>query len=142
MNKTLYVCRSCGYGFPKELSELIDNKTQVYCEMCGTPFSLAGIIFKQASVKTSGKSIPIHPRSSIKGKKISKLEKAIKRLDKFDYVPMVIFSLIVLIFNLIFINTFNLLHESSSRKDCFILIKAASERLLNRLTVWLIIKSV
>jgi len=90
MNKTLYVCRSCGYGFPKELSELIDNKTQVYCEMCGTPFSLAGII-------------PIHPRSSIKGKKISKLEKAIKRLDKFDYVPMVIFSLIVLIFNLIFI---------------------------------------
>ena len=99
MNNTLYVCRSCGYGFPKELSELIDNKTQVYCEMCGTPFSLAGIRFKK-----SDKSIPIHPKSSIRDKKKSKLEKAIKRLNKFDYVPMVIFSLIVLVFNLIFIS--------------------------------------
>jgi DNA-directed RNA polymerase subunit RPC12/RpoP len=104
MDKTLYVCRSCGYGFPKELSELIDNKVQVYCEMCGTPFSLAGIIFKQASVKTSAKSIPIHPRSSIKDKQKSKLDKAIKSLNKFDYVPMVIFSIIVLFFNLIFIS--------------------------------------
>ncbi len=97
MNKTLYVCRSCGYGFPKELSELIDNKTQVYCEMCGTPFSLAGIKFKQ-----SDKSIPIHPKSSIRDKKKSKLENAIKILNKFDYVPMVIFSLIVFVFNLIY----------------------------------------
>jgi len=97
MNNTLYVCRSCGYGFPKELSELIDNKTQVYCEMCGTPFSLAGIRFKQ-----SDKTSPIHPKSSIRDKKKSKLEKAIKRLNKFDYVPMVIFSLIVLVFSLIY----------------------------------------
>ncbi len=97
MSKTLYVCRSCGYGFPKELSELIDNKTQVYCEMCGTPFSLAGIKFKQ-----SDKSIPIHPKSSIRDKKKSKLENAIKILNKFDYVPMVIFSLIVFVFNLIY----------------------------------------
>jgi DNA-directed RNA polymerase subunit RPC12/RpoP len=97
MDKTLYVCRSCGYGFPKELSELIDNKTQVYCEMCGTPFSLAGIRFKQ-----SDKSIHLHPKSSIRDKKKSKLEKAIKTLDKFDYIPMIIFSIIVFIFNSIF----------------------------------------
>ena len=102
MNKMLYVCRSCGYGFPKELSELIENKVQVYCEMCGTPFSLAGIRFKQASVKTSEKSIPIQPSSSIRDKKKSKLEKAIKSFNKFDYVPMVIFSIIVLVFNSIF----------------------------------------
>lgn len=97
MNKTLYFCSSCKYGFPKELSELIDNKVQVYCEMCGTPFSLAGIKFKR-----SDKSIPIRPKSSIRDKKKSKLEKAIKRLDKFDYVPLAIFSIIVFVFNLIY----------------------------------------
>ncbi|MBA7520979.1 hypothetical protein ES705_13079 [subsurface metagenome] len=99
MNKTLYVCRSCGYGFPKELSELIENKTQVYCEMCGTPFSLAGIRFKPSS-----KSIPIHPRPSIRDKQKSKLDKAIKKLNKFDYIPIAIFSILVLILNLIFIS--------------------------------------
>ncbi len=104
MDKTIYVCRSCGYGFPKELSELIENKVQVYCEMCGTPFALAGIRFKQASVKTPGKTSPTYPKSSIRDKKISKLDKAIKILNKFDYVPMVIFSIIVLVFNLIFIS--------------------------------------
>ncbi len=104
MDKTLYVCRSCGYGFPKELSELIDNKVQVYCEMCGTPFSLAGIIFKQASVKTSAKSIPIHPKSSIRDKKKSKLDKAIKKLNTFDYIPIAIVLILVIILNLIIIS--------------------------------------
>jgi hypothetical protein len=47
-------------------------------------------------------SIPIHPKSSIRDKKKSKLENAIKILNKFDYVPMVIFSLIVFVFNLIY----------------------------------------
>ena len=103
MDKTLFVCRSCGYGFPKELSELIENKVQVYCEMCGTPFSLAGIRFKQASVKLSGKSIPIRSRSSIRDKKKLKLDKAIKKLNKFDCIPIAIFSILVIILNLIFI---------------------------------------
>ncbi|GAH34275.1 unnamed protein product [marine sediment metagenome] len=104
MDKTLYVCRFCGYGFPKELSELIENKVQVYCEMCGTPFSLAGIRFKQASVKPLGKSIPIHPKSSIRDEKKSKLEKAIKRLNKFDVIPIAILLILVIILNLIFIS--------------------------------------
>ena len=103
MDKTLYVCRSCGYGFPKELSELIENKVQVYCEMCGTPFSLAGIRFKQASVKKFEKSIPIRSRSSIRDKRKSKLDKAIKKLNNFDIIPIVIFSILVIILNLIFI---------------------------------------
>jgi len=103
MDKTLYVCRSCGYGFPKELSELIENKVQVYCEMCGTPFAMAGIRFKHASVKTSEESIPKHPRSSIRDKKKTKLDKAIKILNKFDFIPIAIFSIIVLVFNLIFV---------------------------------------
>ncbi len=104
MDKKLYVCRSCGYGFPKELSELIENKVQVYCEMCGTPFSLAGIRFKQASVKPSDKSKPIHSRSSIRDKNKVKLDKAIKTLTKFDIIPIVIFSTLVIILNLIFIS--------------------------------------
>lgn len=100
----IYICRSCGYGFPKELSELINNKVQVYCEMCGTPFSLAGIRFKQASVKPSDKSKPIHPRSSIRDKNKAKLEKAIKNLNKFDYAPMIILLILIIILNLIFIS--------------------------------------
>jgi len=104
MDKTLFVCRSCGYGFPKELSELIENKVQVYCEMCGTPFSLAGIRFKQASIKTTEKSIPTHPKSSIRDKKKYNLDKAIKILNKFDYIPMVIFLTIVIALNFIFIS--------------------------------------
>ncbi|TKJ27103.1 MAG: hypothetical protein CEE42_03305 [Promethearchaeota archaeon Loki_b31] len=103
MDKTLYVCRSCNYGFPKELSELIENKVQVYCEMCGTPFSLAGIIFKQASVKKSEKSILLRSKSSIRDKKKSKLDKAIKKLNKFDCIPIAILLILVIILNLIFI---------------------------------------
>jgi len=104
MDKTLYVCRSCGYGFPKELSELINNKVQVYCEMCGTPFSLAGIKFKQASIKQSIEPKPIHPRSSIRDKNNSKLEKAIINLNKFDYAPMVILLILIIILNFIFMS--------------------------------------
>jgi len=104
MDKTLYVCRSCGYGFPKELSELIEKKVQVYCEMCGTPFSLAGIRFKQGFVKKSEKSIPIRSRSSIRDKKKSKLDKAIKKLNKFDYIPIAILLILVIILNFIFIS--------------------------------------
>jgi len=105
MDKKLYICRSCGFGFPKELSELIENKVQVYCEMCGTPFSLAGIRFKQASVKISEKSIPLLSKSSIRDKNKSKLDKAIKKLNKIDFIPIAIFSIIVLVFNLIFVSS-------------------------------------
>jgi len=108
MDKKLYICRSCGYGFPKELSELIENKVQVYCEMCGTPFALAGIKFK-----SQGKAIPIYPKSSIMDKNKLKLDKAIKILNKFDCIPIVIFSTIVIILNLILISSeINLLISS------------------------------
>jgi len=93
----LYICRNCQYGFPKELSKLIENEVQVYCEMCGTPFSLSGVSFKQASVRESGVLIHKHAKYGIVDKKKSNLDKAIKILNKFDYVPIIIFSIITLI---------------------------------------------
>ncbi len=97
MDNKLYVCRSCQYVFPKELSELIKTKVQVYCEMCGTPFSLSGVSFKQASVKETKVPIPKSPKYGIVDKEKSKLDKAIKSLNKFDYIPIAIFPIITLI---------------------------------------------
>lgn len=97
MDNKLYVCRSCQYVFPKELSELIESKVQVYCEMCGTPFSLSGVSFKQAPVKKAKVLIQKDPQYGIVDKEKSSLGKAIKTLNKFDYIPIVIFPIITLI---------------------------------------------
>ncbi len=93
----LYICRSCQYGFPKELSKLIENEVQVYCEMCGTPFSLSGVSFKQKTVRDPGKTIHKPSKYGMIDKERSSLDKAIKILNRFDYVPIIIFSIITLI---------------------------------------------
>ncbi len=93
----LYICRSCQYGFPKELSKLIENEVQVYCEMCGTPFSLSGVSFKQKTVRDPGKTIHKPSKYGMNDKERSSLDKAIKILNRFDYVPIIIFSIITLI---------------------------------------------
>ena len=105
MDNKLYVCRSCQYVFPKELSELIESKVQVYCEMCGTPFSLSGVSFKKAPVKEAKVLIQKTPKIGIVDKEKSSLGKAIKSLNKFDYIPIVIFPIITLIVS--FFNTRN-----------------------------------
>ncbi|MFX0018557.1 MAG: hypothetical protein ACFFAK_16695 [Promethearchaeota archaeon] len=92
VKEKLYICRGCGYVFPKELSELIENKVQVYCEMCGTPFSLEGIEFKQQTVRYLKKPSPKYSTYVITEESKSKLNKAIKKLDKFAYIPILIFS--------------------------------------------------
>ncbi|MFW9946311.1 MAG: hypothetical protein ACFFDX_05725 [Candidatus Odinarchaeota archaeon] len=92
VNEKLYICRGCGYVFPKELSELIENRVQVYCEMCGTPFSLEGIEFKKPIVRYPKKPSPKYPTHLITDESKSKLNKAIKKLDKFTYLPILIFS--------------------------------------------------
>ncbi len=93
----LYICRNCQYGFPKELSKLIENEVQVYCEMCGTPFSLSGVSFKQKSVRAPGKTIHRPSKYGMIGKESPNLDKAIKILNRFDYIPIIIFSIITLI---------------------------------------------
>ena len=93
----LYICRNCQYVFPKELSKLIENEVQVYCEMCGTPFSLSGVSFKQTSLS---EPVETNHRPSKYGtidKERSSLDKAIKSLNKFDYIPIIVFSIITLI---------------------------------------------
>ena len=93
----LYICRNCQYVFPKELSKLIKNEVQVYCEMCGTPFSLSGVTFKQKPLKAPSKPILRPSKYGMIDKERSSLAKAIKTLDTFDYIPILAFSVIFLI---------------------------------------------
>ncbi|MFX1239316.1 MAG: hypothetical protein ACFE8P_16570, partial [Promethearchaeota archaeon] len=69
MTKKKYACRECGFIFPIELGELIDNKIQVFCEKCGTAFTLKGVVFKPYSeIKKEDastlKSQPIDPNAN------------------------------------------------------------------------------
>jgi DNA-directed RNA polymerase subunit RPC12/RpoP len=105
MVNTVYVCRSCGYVFAQELSELIENNVQVYCEMCGTPFSLAGVEFKQAPTRFSKPAYSSNQPYSISQKSKSKLANVIKKINKFDDIPIIIFA--VIIFGLSFQHLFN-----------------------------------
>ena len=92
MVKKLYICRECGYVYPEELSEYIENKIQVFCERCGTPFSLEGVNFKRST--PTPPSEPRVPYSPYKRK--SKLSGFIKFLNKISYLPLLIFGGILL----------------------------------------------
>jgi len=94
--KPLYVCRECSYVFPEELAELIENKVQVFCEMCGTPFTLAGVEFKRTSERFQGKPISPYNKDGLSKKKKSSLSEAIKAINKLSSIPLIIFSGIVL----------------------------------------------
>jgi len=88
MGKKLYICRECGYVYPEELSEYIENRIQVFCERCGTPFSLEGVNFKQSAPTPSNEPrVPYTPY-----KKKSKLSGLIKFLNKISYLPLLIFG--------------------------------------------------
>jgi hypothetical protein len=93
----LYICRNCQYVFPKGLSKLIENEVQVYCEMCGTPFSLSGVSFKQTSLSEPVETIDRPSKYGMIDKERSSLDKAIKSFNKFDYIPIIVFSIITLI---------------------------------------------
>lgn len=91
----IHVCRECGFVFPEELSELIESRVQVYCEMCGTPFSLTGVEFKETDKYPKKPISPYYKRGRSHAHK-SNLSKAIKTLDKISSIPLIIFSGIVL----------------------------------------------
>ncbi|MBY9014685.1 MAG: hypothetical protein KGD68_03250 [Candidatus Lokiarchaeota archaeon] len=93
----LYICRSCRYVFPKELSKLINNKIQVYCEMCGTPFSLSGVNFKESPKRRQRDDIRPYPKYGVRDKDKTNLEKAIEFFNKFDYIPIILYAIIILI---------------------------------------------
>ncbi|MFX1313568.1 MAG: hypothetical protein ACFFHD_13320 [Promethearchaeota archaeon] len=90
-NKKLYFCRECGYEFPPELSNLIDQKIQVYCERCGSPFVLEGINFRPA---TPYAIRDIKPTYISPKKEYSSLDKFIQFLNKISFIPLFIFTTI------------------------------------------------
>jgi len=96
MVKTLYVCRECGFVFPSELKQLIEDRVQVFCEMCGMPFTLEGVEFKQPPVRRQIPAVRSYSREAIRERSRQKLSKAIKRIDSFAYIPILILSCVLL----------------------------------------------
>ncbi len=105
MSEKLYICRSCRYAFPKELSQLIDDKVQVYCEMCGTPFSLSGVNFKQHPTRRQRSEIRPHPKYGMSDRDRTNLEKAVEILNKFDYIPIILYSITILVLSFFYFRT-------------------------------------
>jgi hypothetical protein len=105
MDDKLNICRSCRYPFPKELSKLIDNKIQVYCEMCGTPFSLSGVNFTKPPTKRQGNDFRPHPKYGGSDKDRTNLEKAIEFLNKFDYIPIILYAFTILVLSFFYFRT-------------------------------------
>ncbi len=86
-----YICRECSYEFPSELSHLIDNNIQVYCERCGSPFVLEGVKFKAAQTPYIKESRQMH---TISERKSSSLENLIQFLNKISFIPLFLFTCI------------------------------------------------
>ncbi len=93
MSKKIYVCNECGFVFPVELTELIEKRIQVYCEKCGSPFSLEGIVFKESRYQPG---LRIKTRSNISKKKMSFLKESIEFLNEWSYIPILIISIVSL----------------------------------------------
>ncbi|MFX0140066.1 MAG: hypothetical protein ACFFDN_40865 [Candidatus Hodarchaeota archaeon] len=89
MVNKIYVCRECGYVFPDELSHLIETNIQVYCERCGSPFTLEGIRFKPAPTPYIRKKKQFY---KISKKNSSRLENFIQFLNKISFIPLFIFT--------------------------------------------------
>jgi len=93
MSKKTYVCRNCGSTFADELSHLIESKTRVFCEQCGTPFSVEGIKFKEPELKLKEKE-----KKTKKSPEEKTLESTIKILNIFSWIPILILSIFILLF--------------------------------------------
>ncbi len=94
MVKKIYKCRECGAFFPKELSELIEKKTQIYCERCGNLFSLEGVSFKVDPSQYKKKGRLFHEASRVDR---SALDNLIQSINKISFIPLLIYSIVSLI---------------------------------------------
>ncbi len=118
MSKRIYICNECGFHFPTQLSGLIEDNIQVYCEKCGTPFSLAGVKFIERKFKPEIKLAKPHKKEFIlekgengekwekkkketypvkKEKTYSTINKVIQKFNEFSYIPILIVSILSLI---------------------------------------------
>ena len=103
MSKKVYMCRECRYAFPIELSNLIEQNIQVYCERCGSPFILEGVTFRPAQTPVRRK---ITPPIILSKKDSTSLNKLIQFLNKISFLPIFIFTII----------SFGFIAETSSKK--------------------------
>ena len=94
-NRKIFVCQECGHVFPSELSTYIEKKTQVYCEKCGSPFSLEGVAFKPSEVKPRrtyqrrSYDFKSRPRGDT-----TNWNNIIQNLNKFSWIPVLIFAIV------------------------------------------------
>ena len=100
---SIYICTECRYEFPVELSNLIEQNIQVYCERCGSPFILEGVKFTPAQTPIKKK---ITPSIVLFKKDSTNLNKLIQFLNKISFLPIFIFTIIS--FGLIFQIAFDL----------------------------------
>ncbi len=82
MSKKVFTCNNCGFVFPEELIHLIKTRVQVYCEKCGTPFTLGKPEIKNDYFISRPK------------KSSSSLTNSIQILNKFSYIPILVVSII------------------------------------------------
>ncbi len=112
---SIYICRECNYAFPNELTQSIEQNIQVYCERCGSPFSLEGVKFKPAPTPIRQK---VKRVTLLSQKNTSSVEKFIQFLNVISFLPFLIFSFISfgLIAEIAFYgyNWFNILIDRSS----------------------------
>ncbi len=87
----VYICRECGFALPNDLSHLIEQKIQVYCERCGSPFILEGVNFNPAPTPLKGK---IKHVPTLFEKNKSTLEESIQFLNKISFLPLLIYACI------------------------------------------------
>ena len=88
---SIYVCTECRYEFPVELSQLIEQNIQVYCEQCGSPFILEGVKFTPAQTPVMKK---ISPSIVLSKSDSTNLDKLIQFLNKISFLPIFIFTII------------------------------------------------
>jgi hypothetical protein len=65
--------------------------------MCGTPFTLAGVNFKQPPTRQQRNEIRPYPKFGASDKDKTNLEKAIEYLNKIDYIPIILYAFAILV---------------------------------------------
>ena len=88
---SIFKCRECNFTFPNELTHLIEQNIQVYCERCGSPFNLEGVKFKPAPTPVKKK---IKSFTFLSQKDLPALEKFIQFLNSISFLPLLIFTCI------------------------------------------------
>ena len=88
---SIFKCRECNFTFPNELTHLIEQNIQVYCERCGSPFNLEGVKFKPAPTPAKKK---IKSFTFLSQKDLPALEKFIQFLNSISFLTLFIFTCI------------------------------------------------